>query len=164
MGDSYDRERFYLNLAVGQRSIQYEGEGTPEFDDTTGSLFLSLRVFRRSELQLTWSQKPVYSTFVDNPFFLEDRWGVGLDMPLGHRIILLGGIESGTNDYQSPVELPDGSFVVRSDDVDSWRAGIGFRVARFAVLQVEYRTDEYTSTIPSFDRKIARLQANLVFR
>jgi len=164
VGASYDRERFYLNLVGGQRSIRYEGEGNPEFDEMTGSVFLSMRVFRRSELQLTYHRKPVYSTFVSNPFFLEDRWRIGLDLPLGHRLILLASLESGTNDYQAPVGLPDGSEVIRQDDVDSWSAGLGFRLSRVAVLQVEYRTDEYTSSIPSFDRKIARLQANIVFR
>jgi hypothetical protein len=164
VGASYDAERFYLNLVAGRRGIEYQGEGQPEFDEVTGSAFLSLRMFRRSELELTFHRKPVYSTFVENPFFFESRWGAGLDLPLGRRIILLAGIETGRNEYQTPVELAGGTTVLREDDADSWHAGIGFRVARSAVLQVEYRTDDFSSNIDSFSREITRLQVNLVFR
>lgn len=163
-GASYDAARFYLNLVAGNRTIRYDAENAPELDEPTGSAFVSMRLFGRSQLQLTFHRRPVYSTFVENPYFLEKRVGAGIDIPLGHRLIALGGFETGTNEYQAPVELPDSGATLRKDDVDRWSAGLGFRVARFAVLQVEYRVDEYRSNIESFSRDIARLQINLVLR
>lgn len=163
-GATYDAERFFLNAIVGRRAIRYEGPGAPEYDEPTGSGFLSMQLFGRSQLRLQFRKKPVYSTFVENPFYEESRWGLGVDVPMGHRLIVLADLETGANDYPGVIELPDGSSVVREDDVDTWSAGVGFRVSSLAVLEVRYRVEEYTSTIESFDRDIASLQVNLALR
>lgn len=164
LGVSYDAERFYVNLVGGKRSIEYEGGGAPKFDEWTGSGYVSLRMLRRSQVSLSFRRKPVYSTFVENPFFYETRTGIFFDVAMGQRFIVLAGYENGTNDYQAPIEVEGGSTIFRQDDVDTWRAGLGFRVARFAVLQLEYKVDDYQSNVPGFSREIGSLGVNLVLR
>lgn len=160
-GISYDRERFYLNAVAGQRTIEYEGEGAPKFDDLTGSGFLALRVYGRSEVRLTFHASPVYTTFVENPYFYETRTGVEIAVPMGDQLVLLGGYEAGDNEYQQPVELPDGSFVSRNDDVETWDLGLGFQLKGGVGLEVRYAVDNYDSTVDSFSREVARVEVSL---
>lgn len=160
VGFTYDRDRFFVNAVGGNRTIDYVGSGAQKFDEFTGSLFATWQFARRSTLQLSIRQRPQYSTYVENPYYLESRQGARLVVPMGQRFLVYGGAETGKNEYQAPVII-DGAPVERTDDVSNWEAGIGFRVLRSAVLTFSTRVDDYTSNVPGFDRKIVTTGINL---
>lgn len=153
VGFQYDRDDLYVNGVIGQRTIEYPGSGAPKFDETTGSIQLGWQLVRRTELQLRVSQRPQYSTFIDNPYFLESRQGARLLVPMGQRFLVFGGAETGKNEYQAPVIAGD-EEVVRNDDVSTWEAGIGFRLFRSAVLTISTKVDDYDSNLAGLDRKV----------
>jgi len=159
-GFTYDRDRFFVNAVGGNRTIEYPGSGAPKFDEFTGSLFASWQFARRSQLQLSVLQRPQYSTYIENPYFLESREGARLVVPMGQRFVLYGAAEMGKNEYQAPV-IVDGAPVERMDDVSNWEAGIGFRVLRSAVLTFSTKVEEYDSNISQFDRKVVTTGINL---
>jgi hypothetical protein len=158
-GFSIDRDRYYVNVVAGSRTIEYPDSGV-KFDEPTGSGFASFRVYGRSELSLKFHARPVYTTFVDNPYFYETRSGIGLTVPFGNRLALLGGYETGTNEYQQPIEIAGGGTLFRSDDVETWNAGLGFPL-RKASLAVRYTVDSYESNIDSFSRDVARIEVSV---
>jgi hypothetical protein len=158
-GASVDRERFYFNVVAGRRTIEYPESGVT-FDEPTGSGFIAFRVFRRTELALTYRARPQYTTFAGNPYFYETRRGINLTVPMGNRLVVLSGYETGTNEFQQPVALVGGGSVRRSDDVTSWNAGLGFPFRR-ASLDVRYHVDRYESNIGSFSRDVKRIQVSL---
>ncbi len=160
-GFLYDRDRFYLNIVGGQRTIEYDGVSTPKFDDFTGSGFATLRVYGRSELGLTFRATPVYSTFVENPYFYETRTGLKLSVPMGNRLVVLGGYETGRNEYQQPVDIGDGELAIRTDDVTTWEAGLGIQLKSGIGVEVRYHLDDYGSSIDSFSREVARVQVSV---
>jgi hypothetical protein len=152
-GFTYDRDELFVNAVGGNRTLEYPGTAAPKFDEFTGSLFASWNFARRTSLQLSVSRTPQYSTFVDNPYFLESRQGARLVVPMGQRFVVYGGAETGKNEYQAPVIAGD-ALVERTDDVSNWTAGIGFRVLRSAVLTFSTTVEEYDSNLDGFDRKV----------
>lgn len=160
VGFTYDRDALFVNAVGGNRTIEYPGSGAPKFDEFTGSLFATWRFARRTELQLRVSQRPQYSTFVDNPYFLESRQGARLVVPMGQRFIVFGGAETGKNEYQSAVIAGD-ALVERVDDVSSWEGGIGFRVLRSAVLTFSMNVENYDSNLSGFDREVVTTSFDL---
>jgi hypothetical protein len=159
-GFTYDRDTIFVNAVGGNRTIDYPGSGLQQFDEFTGSLFASWRFARRTELQLRVLQRPQYSTYVENPYFLESREGARVVVPMGQRFVFYGGAETGKNEYQAPV-IVDGAPIERVDDVSNWEAGIGFRVLRSAVLTFSTKVEDYNSNISSFDRKVVTTGINL---
>lgn len=153
VGFQYDRDDLYVNGVIGQRTIEYPGSGAPKFDETTGSIQLGWQLVRRTELRLRVSQRPQYSTFIENPYFLESRQGAQLLVPMGQRFLVFGGAETGKNEYQAPVMAGD-EKVARNDDVSTWEAGIGYRLFRSAVLTFSAKVDDYDSNLAGFDRKV----------
>ncbi|MFA6958600.1 MAG: hypothetical protein WC538_22245 [Thermoanaerobaculia bacterium] len=160
VGFTYDRERLFVNAVGGNRTIDYPGSGAPQFDEFTGSLYATWTFARRSMIQFSIRQRPQYSTYVENPYFLESRQGARLVVPMGQRFVVFGGGETGKNEYQAPV-IVDGASVERADDVSNWEAGIGFRVLRSAVLTLSTKVEDYSSNLSSFDRKVVTTGINL---
>lgn len=158
-GFSIDRERYYVNVVAGTRTIEYPGANV-KFDEPTGSGFAAFRVYGRTELRLTFHARPVYTTFVENPYFYETRTGIDLVVPMGRRLAVLGGFETGTNEYQQPVEIAGGGTILRSDDVETWNAGFGFPL-RNGSLDVRYTVDSYESNVGSFSRDVARVEVSV---
>ncbi len=161
-GFEYDRDEFFVNAVIGQRTIEYPGSGAPKFDELTGSIFVGWQIVRRTQLQLRASRRPQYSVFVDNPYFLESRQGARLVVPMGQRFLAFGGASTGKNEYQAPVIAGD-ILVERVDDLSSWEAGIGVRLFRSAVLTISTKADDYHSNLPGFDRKVVTTGMNLSF-
>lgn len=159
-GFTYDRDALFVNAVGGNRTIEYPGSGAPKFDEFTGSLYAGWRFARRAELQLRVLQRPQYSTFVDNPYFLESRQGARLVVPMGQRFAVFGGAETGKNEYQAPV-LSGDALVERMDDVSNWEGGIGFRVFRSAVLTFSMKVEDYDSNLAGFDREVVTTSFDL---
>lgn len=165
VGVHYDRPRAYVNLSLGQR----KGEGTepgsayPEFSELTGSYYTTYRFARPLELDIYGNRGVVPAIFSANPYFLEQRNGVGIRYRLGRRLILRNYVDIGSNDYPVAV-FSDNTQVKRSDDVLAYGGSVAVRVWRNVAFVVDAVQTDYDSNIDVLDRDVLRVGTSIQFR
>jgi len=124
-----------LDVSYVVRRVELEpvaGSAFGGFDDTTWRGQVSWQPRRQSSLAVYAQSDLVYSVLSDAPYFLDERAGVRVGLPLGSRLALAGFYEDGEHDYS------DG----RRDDVRSWGGTLDAPIYRRLRLAVAARTTE----------------------
>lgn len=161
IGVHYDRPRTFINLSAGQRTAEVPGRGI-EAEETTGSYYLARRVGSRSELQFFGRRHLVPALYLENPFFLESRNGVALELKTGSRASIRFSAENGENDYPQPVQIGS-EAVQRFDDVVAYAARLQVRLFSRVTFQLNASQTEYDSNIVGADRSVLRYTTGISF-
>jgi hypothetical protein len=163
LGVFFDRPRLFVNLFGGfRRGRPDEGSTFRPYSMPTGSGFVSYVVSSRVELQVYGHRSVAYGSFLENPYFIENRYG-GLAIYRIHpRIDLQAFGEGGVNDYRERVFVGN-SQVKRQDDVTAYGGGGRVLVRRRLFVRLLYSRTEYRSNVPNASRTIARFTTNLGF-
>ncbi len=156
----HDRRRFYLSLRGGYReSRPLNGSRAPSYTDAVGSAFASYFVTPAVELQLFAGRAPVNSLIVETPYFIESRYGGGLNVAFGRRLILRTSAEAGQNRYIASTGGSSG----RRDRVTTIGGGLSILLFRATVVNAMASYTRYTSNAAGFDRSTFRLSTGLTF-
>ena len=159
----YDQSSFYVELtggyatAEGHEALSY----FPKYRTGVYRWFVSYFPSEVLELQAYGWRRPVYSYFLDNPYFFETRNGLQLNLKVTPRIVLSAFGNVGSNRYPVEVLVYD-SIVTRKDDVVSWGGGLSWNVWRAARVSAVYAKDRYTSNLPGVPRDVFRVSLNLI--
>ncbi|MEO6326668.1 MAG: hypothetical protein ABIQ65_18740 [Thermoanaerobaculia bacterium] len=159
----YQRIRLALNGLVGIREFRASDSSFPSYSGVTGAVLVSYQLLRPLTLQASWTRNLVGSTYLENPYFVETRYGAGFGLQLGRRIDLHGIFEIGTNRY--PLVLNSGAVtpVARKDDVTVLKGDLSVRVFRAVRLVGGVSRSRYTSNIPGQDRSVLAFTTTLDF-
>jgi hypothetical protein len=160
----FQRRRLALNALGGLREFRAAGNYSfPTYRGTTGALFLAYELLRPLTLETHATRNLVGSLYLDNPYFVETRYGAGLALKLGRRIDLRGIFEIGTNSY--PLASVTGADVpiARKDDVKVLRGELWVQVLRSVRILGGLSQTRYTSNIPGLDRSILAFTSTVDF-
>lgn len=161
VGLHYNRPRTYLNLSIARRQGRAaNGSAFPEYDQTTGSYWLSYTLGAPIELQLFGERFVQYGLFAYNPWYLQSRNGLGVVGRVGNRVALRAFGELGDNHYSNRV-IVNGTVLTRNDAARTWGGGVALRVAGDAALTFAVSRSNYSSNIPTYGRSITRFQAGI---
>lgn len=164
LGIHYDRPKFFVNLTAGERDGRpANGSSFPAYSEWTGSYFAQYSLTAPVDVEVFGNRDVVYGLFVDNPYFLETRQGVGLRVELGRRLAVRVWGEEGQNDYPVLVSTTGGARE-RSDDVQTLGASLSIPVWRDLALTIAGTESDYDSSIGGFDRSIVRFTTTLNLR
>lgn len=127
------------------------------FTETSGDVTAAWRPGARLEFQLYGSRRPTYSVSDPSPYYLTERWGLGIGLPLGR--LLNGRLywEDGQDLY---TEIP-GVRVERQDDVSTVGLDFDMPLGRGFGLHIGGTRTEYASSEPGQDRTVERVQLSL---
>ena len=159
----YDQPSFYVEFtggyatAEGHEALSY----FPSYRTGVYRWFVSYFRSEVLELQAYGWRRPVYSYFLDNPYFFETRNGLQVNVKVTPRIVLSAFGNAGSNQYPVEVLVYD-SIVTRKDDVVSWGGGLSWNVWRAARVSAIYAKDRYTSNVPGIERDVFRVSLNLI--
>lgn len=161
LGLHFDRPRLFVNLAGGLRKGEpRHGSSVPSFSGTTGSYFVSYAL-SRSALEVYGNRDLIFG--LSSPYFFETRTGAAVNIRAGYRLFWRAFGEIGNNKYPTAVLLSDGERVKRSDNVNTYGLGLGFRLFRKAALTFLVSNSDYNSNIDQFSRRVLRTTVGLSF-
>ncbi|MDQ2978268.1 MAG: hypothetical protein M3R62_03545 [Acidobacteriota bacterium] len=169
LGIHYSRPRFFAAVSGGRREGRaYQGSIFPNYSTTTYSYFASYFVIRKLELQgfghrgvLFGSPLPENLVF-NNLFFVETRYGGGINLEVHPRLLLRVQAEYGTNDFPAPV-LIGTTLTKRKDKVSIVAGGFSALVYKKIVLTGLASRQKYDSPVPSLSRTVDRFTTSLSF-
>ena len=162
IGLHYDRPRFFINLSGGYREGRpFNGSRFPVFSTPTGSYFASYFVTRKVEVQAYGGRTFVYGLFFDNPYYIETRNGVALNVGMGTRVTLRGFGEYSESTSPRAVLVNNTGVVERKDRGVVYGGGFSttlFRKMAFTALASKSR---YTSNVSGLSRSTLRVSGAL---
>ena len=135
-------------------------EGSSEFvplDTTTGRVQIGWKPRGKLEWQVYGGRSVSYALVTVGPYYLDERWGLGLQSPLGWRTTGRVFWESGRDRYARVA----GESVARTDDVRGYGLGMNIKLGEGAALGLEGARTEYTSILPENNRAVTRVQVTL---
>lgn len=160
----FDTPKAFVNLSGGLREAKaLDGSSFPEYREATGSAFFSWYLTRTVELQAFGARLPVASLVVDNPYFLETRWGGAVKLHAGRRWAVAASAERGDNRYPRESATPGGGRVKRRDEATSFGGALSFAAFGDVTFNASASRTTYSSNVPGFDRSILRFSATLGF-
>lgn len=154
----YDRERFYVNLAIGVRRYEADDSTFQTFSGATGGLFLSYFVNRRLEIQLAGRRGITNSISAVSSYFVETTFGTSVNYTLGRSLVLGGFAEIATNRYP---EMTTSAAARRRDEITRFGGTISYPLNRFVILSGRMTRDELRSNVPGLDRSITYFNMGL---
>ncbi len=135
-------------------------EGRSEFvplDTTAGRVQIGWRPRGKLEWQLYGGRSISYTLVTVGPYYLDERWGLSLQSPLGWRTTGRIFWERGRDRYARVA----GESVGRTDDVSGYGLGLNIKLGEGSALGLEGARTDYTSILPEFDRSVTRVQVTL---
>ncbi len=163
VGLHYDRPRFFANLYAGYRiGRPLEGSGFPAFETATGSAYFSYVLTRSVELSTFGSRRLQYGTSVEDPYYIETRYGAGVSLRVFSRLSLQGFGSYGTNDYTFAARRSPG-LIGRRDDVSTYGGGLTLGLWRNVTLTSGATRNNYNANIPGNDRGVTTFSTGLSF-
>jgi hypothetical protein len=160
-GIYYERPRLFVNLVGGYRSGRpFHGSSFREYDQPSGSVFLSFFPRPTVELQLFGGQRVVYSAVAEAPYFLETKGGAGLNVQVLRSLLLKAYAEYGVNDYDFLVPVDD-VLIEPHDPFRVFGGGFSLKVFRRLVFSGNAYESEHRSNIPSQRRTVFRFVTSL---
>jgi len=160
MGVRYDRSKLFVDLSAGVRKGQGTagGSGFPDYSTLSGSYFVSWRAARPLEVQMYGQRGVEAALFQGHPHFFETRNAVDLRSRAGHRVVVRGLAETGSNEYAAA--RGTSVDVERVDDVTALGGGLSFRIFREFWLHLMAIETSYDSTVDRFDRSVLRINTS----
>ncbi|HVN31475.1 MAG TPA: hypothetical protein VMT45_05775 [Thermoanaerobaculaceae bacterium] len=150
--------RLWANAYVTALSLRPEGDS--EFvplDTTTGRAQIGVKLAGKLELELYGGRSVSYTLLTVNPYYVDQRWGLGLQSPLGWRTTGRVFWEQGSDDYAG---VP-GQSVERTDDFNGYGLSLHVKLGEGSEIGLEGAWTDYSSILPEFNRKITRVQVTL---
>lgn len=138
-----------LAADVVRRSLDPEpGSALPPTEATVGSLRIDLDPGWRFDVGVYGLRSLLYSLAAGYSHFEEQRYGVDVAAPFGHRWTTRAFVETGGNDYTAT--LP--GVAARRDDTLAYGVEVGLEIREWLRYQVGYRRLELDSNLPGLDR------------
>jgi opacity protein-like surface antigen len=140
-------------------SLSLEGRDGSEFgrlERTAGQLQIGWKPGAKLEWQ-AYGGRTISYTLVDlNPYYVDERWGVGVQSPFGWRGTGRVFWEKGQDEYP-----PVAGGIARTDDFKSYGLAVEFKLWRKSAFALGGSRTDYTSTLPGYERSITRFQATV---
>jgi hypothetical protein len=160
----YDRPRTFVNATIGHREGKARNGGEfPGYSSVMGSYFISHELGAPITLEFFGDRTPANSLFLENPYYIQTRNGLGVSFGLGYRTRLRTFGELGSNRYPTAV-LSNDQIVRRKDDSATVGAGFSFQLTRRLILTATASQTRFDSNIAGLDRSIFSVSTNLGFR
>lgn len=160
VGLDLEGAHFGISAHVARYSLKpKQGSHFMPFDGQTGDARLSWKL----RDQLVWSvygaRQLSFAYGVGSTYYVDQRWGVSLQAPLGwHGSVRLFG-ERGENKYTSAAATP-GQY---NEDLRTYGATASLQLGRLAALTLGATREEYTSAAGGGSRSYTRFQTGLSF-
>jgi hypothetical protein len=142
----------WLDLAPSDASSEFLA-----FTETSGDFNAAWKPGSRLEFQLYGTRRPSYTLSDPSPYYLTERWGLALVLPLGRLLNARAYWEDGQDLY---TEVP-GVRAERQDDVSSLGLDFDMPLGRGLSFHLGGSSTDYSSTEPGQHRTIERLQFSL---
>lgn len=158
----YDRPEFYVELTGGYSTAKGQTADSffPIYRTGIYRWFVSYQAGSGFELQAYGWRYPVYSQFLDNPYYFETRNGIQGNWAVTPNVKVSGFVYGGPNTYPVEVFVYD-QIVKRKDDVVTYGGGLALKVWRNVGVSGIYTRDQYTSNVPGVERSVYRITFNL---
>lgn len=138
-----------LAADVVRRSLDPEpGSALPPTEATVGSLRVELDPGWRFDVGLYGLRSLLYSLADGYSHFEEERYGLDVAAPFGHRWSTRAFVEAGANDYAAV--LPGAP--ARRDDTLAYGVEVSLEIREWLRYQAGYRRLELDSNLPGLDR------------
>jgi hypothetical protein len=135
------------------------GSGFPPFDGTTGHVQVGWKPGAKLEWQLYGGRNLSYTLFALDSYYVDQRWGLGLQSPLGWRTTARIFWEQGRDEYPPP----DGSQSTRTTDFASYGVTLSVEVGSGMAVQFEGSRTSYSSIVSDDNRAVTRILMTLNF-
>ena len=126
-------------------------------DTTTGHAQIGWKPGGKLEFQAYGGRSISYTLLALQSYYTDERWGLGVQMPLGWRSTARLFWEQGRNNYPRMT----GESVGRTDDLDGYGASLNLKLGSGSAVGLEASRTDYTSILPEYTRSITRVQVNL---
>jgi hypothetical protein len=153
----YDRPKLSIAAQIEESELEGEpGSTFGRFEGETGSVAIGWNPRERFGARAYASRAVAYSLLLaSDSGYLDERYGAGLSVGLGHRFTFDLFAETGTLDYL--LELGSSG---RRDDLESYGASVSVELGRKLLLKVGYRYSMISSAgLP--DREIDEILGSL---
>jgi hypothetical protein len=127
------------------------------FTETSGDANAAWKPGSRLEFQLYGWRRPSYTLSDPSPYYLTERWGLAVVLPLGRLLNSRVYWEDGQDLY---TEIP-GTRVERRDDVSSVGLDFDMPLGRGLSFHLGGMRSDYESSEPGQDRTVERVQFSL---
>lgn len=138
---------------IGVVNLEAADRPASDYDGTIGEGLLAARLGRRARLKATFVRDLIFSTTVENLFYIGTTWTAAWEQFFSRRVSgeLLYG--RGLNHYPIPVSGPGGAPLIRDDDIIISQVALRFRVDERLSLQISGQRQERDSTDDRLDRE-----------
>jgi hypothetical protein len=126
-------------------------------DTTTGQAQIGLKPGGKLEFQLYGGRSISYTLLTVSPYYVDERWGLGVQSPLGWRTTARIFWEEGSDQYAS---VP-GQEAGRTDDFSGYGLSLHVKLGKSSEIGLEGSWTDYSSIVPDYNRKIARVEVTL---
>ena len=156
----YQRRRLLVEGDVAFRSLKARlGSQLVPYKRPTGGLLASFRVAQRTSLSVYGNRALVYSLSPEFSYIEDTRFGAGLTLELGSRIITRLFYETGDNVYTPLLPAtPD-----RTDDYENYGATLTFALTADLSVGINAISASFDSGAPGGDRTYRAVGATLNF-
>ena len=127
------------------------------FDELSGDAVLAWEPGARLELQLYGFQRPTYSVIDISPYYLTERYGLAVALPLGRLFSTRVYWEEGQDVYSEVAGVRE----ERQDDVSTLGLDLDMPLGRGISFHIAGATTDYSSSEPGADRTVKRLQLSV---
>jgi hypothetical protein len=145
---------------VTDLSLRAEGASDfPPFDGTTGQVQVGWKPGGKLEWQAYGGRNISYTLLALQSYYIDERWGLGLQSPLGWRTTGRIFWEQGRDKY--PDLIGDGAQ--RTDDFDGYGLTLSVKLGSGSAVALEGSRTNHTSIVPESNRSITRVLVTLSF-
>jgi hypothetical protein len=149
---------FWTIARVTDLSLRAEGVSDfPPFDGTTGQVQIGWRPGGKLEWQAYGARNISYTLIALQSYYIDERWGLGLQSPLGWRTTGRIFWEQGRDEYPG---LTGGS-AGRTDHFDGYGLNLSVKLGSGSAVALEGSRTNYESIVSENNRSITRVQVTL---
>jgi hypothetical protein len=134
-----------------------EGSEFESLDTTTGQLQIGWKPGGKLEFQAYGGRTISYSLLALASYYTDERWGLGMQLPLGWRSTARVFWEQGRNEYP----LATGESVQRIDDLDGYGVSLNISLGKGSAVGLEGSRTDYTSVLREHTRSISQVKVFL---
>jgi hypothetical protein len=156
----YDRGKLFVNVSGGYSEERpFHGSTILPFSGMTGSGSVSYTLLRPLDLQAFAGRNLNYG--LSSTYYISERYGAGLVIRTGWRLIMRGFGSLGTDSYSTPVAVSGEGLVDRVDDVKTYGGEVDFLLSPRIQIRFLATENRYTSNVPVNDRSFFRWTVSL---
>jgi hypothetical protein len=151
-------KRLWATAYVTALSLRPEGDS--EFvplDTTTGHAQIGWKPGGKLEWQAYGGRTVSYTLLTVDPYYIDQRWGLSLQSPLGWRTTGRIFWEQGRDQFPGV----SGDAIRRTDDFNGYGLSLNVKLGEGSAVGLEGARTDYTSILPEFNRVITRIQVTL---